>query len=100
MLQAARGVDLGGPNNAGNAAQNVQSQNRNVRLFHSILRYINPLSGLYRYVTTVFNGDGRGLFNYLWHVGHLAYTRRQQSKREQEWKDASIASLHAKNGEL
>ena len=59
----------------------------------SILKYIDKLSSIYKLATTHFNHDGRGLFNYLWTYGHKAYTTKQNQKRENVWKDASVASL-------
>ena len=38
---------------------------RNHRLFGAILNYIEATSYLYHYVSTNFNNDGRGLFQYL-----------------------------------
>ena len=99
LLQTARDEDLGGPTNpppAGvpNAATTVrQSQNRNHRLFHSILKYIDKTSSVYKLATTHFNQDGRGLFNYLWTYGYKAPTTKQVQKKEAVWKDASVASL-------
>ena len=63
LLQTARDQDLGGPSNAGTAAQTVQSQNRNQRLFGAILNYIDATSYVYRYVSANFANNGRGLFN-------------------------------------
>ena len=63
LLQTARDQDLGGPGNPGTAAQTVQSQNRNQRLFGAILNYIDATSYIYRYVSANFANDGRGLFN-------------------------------------
>ena len=99
LLQTARDQDEGSPGNPGmgNGAQlaalAVKSQNRNLRLFHSIMNYIDPRCALYRFVTTRFNGDGRGLYNYIWTYGHRTYTRTQNVKRESKWKDANVSSL-------
>ena len=41
LIQVARDEDLGGPSNPGTASQNTASNNRNMRLFHSILNYID-----------------------------------------------------------
>ena len=97
LLQTARDQDAGGPSNPGVGANAAtaqrQSENRNHRLFMSILKYIDKLSSIYKLATTHFNHDGRGLFNYLWTYGHKAYTTKQNQKRENVWKDASVASL-------
>ena len=99
LLQTARDEDLGGPANpppggVPNAATTVrQSQNRNHRLFHSILKYIAKTSSIYKLATESFNQDGRGLFNYLWTFGYKTPTTKQVQKKEAVWKDASVASL-------
>ena len=97
LLQTARDQDAGGPSNPGIGANAAtaqrQSENRNHRLFMSILKYIDKLSSVYKMATSHFNHDGRGLFNYLWVYGHKAYTTKQNQKRENVWKDASVASL-------
>ena len=64
-----------------------------MRLFHAILNYIDQTCDLYRHIWSTFNNDGRGLYNYLWVAGHLPYTRREITKMEAEWKDASISTL-------
>ena len=69
LIQVARDQDLGGPANRGTAGQNASSNNRNMRLFHSILNYIDSSCDLYRRVWSTFNNDGRGLYNYLWVFG-------------------------------
>ena len=82
LLQTARDEDAGGPGNPGVGANAAtaqrQSENRNHRLFMSILKYIDKLSSVYKMATTHFNHDGRGLFNYLWVYGHKPYTLKQQ----------------------
>ena len=93
LIQVARDQDLGGPANPGTAGQNASSNNRNMRLFHSILNYIDTSCDLYRRVWSTFNNDGRGLYNYLWVFGHLPYTRREITALEAIWKDASVSSL-------
>ena len=97
LLQTARDEDAGGPGNPGIGANAAtaqrQSQNRNHRLFMSILKYIDKLSSVYKMATNHFNHDGRGLFNYLWTFGHKPYTLKQNQKRENVWKDASIMAL-------
>ena len=97
LLQTARDEDAGGPGNPGVGANAAtaqrQSQNRNHRLFMSILKYIDKLSSVYKMATNHFNHDGRGLFNYLWTFGHKPYTLKQNQKRENVWKDASIMAL-------
>ena len=93
LIQVARDQDLGGPANPGTAGQNASSNNRNMRLFHSILNYIDSSCDLYRRVWSTFNNDGRGLYNYLWVFGHLPYTRREITDLEAIWKDASVLNL-------
>ena len=97
LLQTARDEDAGGPGNPGIGANAAtaqrQSHNRNHRLFMSILKYIDRLSSVYKMATNHFNHDGRGLFNYLWTVGHKPYTLKQNQKRENVWKDASVMAL-------
>ena len=70
LLQTARDQDAGGPGNpaaGANAATTTrQSENRNHRLFMSILKYIDKTSSVYKLATENFNHDGRGLFNFLW----------------------------------
>ena len=65
LLQTARDEDLGSPGTGGTAAQRVQSDNRNQRLFGAILNYIEATSYIYRYASANFNNNGRGLFDYL-----------------------------------
>ena len=93
LIQVARDQDVGGPAQGGTAGQIASSNNRNIRLFHAVLNYIDPNCDLYRRVWTTFNNDGRGLYNYLWVYGHLPYTRREITGMEAEWKDASISAL-------
>ena len=93
LLQVARDEDLGGPAHPGTPDQNDASNNRNTRLFHLILNYIDLKCDLYRRVWTTFNNDGRGLYNYLWVFGHLPYTSREIICLEALWKNASISSL-------
>ena len=93
LIQVARDEDLGGPSNPGTASQNTASNNRNMRLFHSILNYIDTSCDLYRRVWSTFNNDGRGLYNYLWIFGHLPYTLREINTLEATWKDASVLNL-------
>ena len=97
LLQTARDEDAGGPGNPGVGANAAtaqrQSLNRNHRLFMSILKYIDKLSSIYKMATSHFNHDGRGLFNYLWVYGHKPYTPKQNQKRENVWKDASVMTL-------
>ena len=93
LLQTARNQDLGSPGNPGTPAQTIQSDNRNQRVFGAILNYIEANSWLYTYVSTNFANNGRGLFKYLYEVGHLAYTSEERTALENEWKDATIASV-------
>ena len=97
LLQTARDQDAGGPGNpaaGANAATTTrQSENRNHRLFMSILKYIDKTSSVYKLATESFNHDGRGLFNFLWVYGHKPYTTKQNQKRELVWKDATVATL-------
>ena len=48
LLQVARDEDLGGPAHPGTPDQNDASNNRNTRLFHLILNYIDLKCDLYR----------------------------------------------------
>ena len=96
LLQTARNQDLGAPGNPGTPAQTVVSNNRNERVFGAILNYIEATSYLYHYVSTTFANDGRGLFAYLWVVGHLPYTHEERTTLDAEWKEATIASAGIK----
>ena len=93
LLQTARDQDLGGPANPGTAAQRAQSVNRNQRLFGSILNYIEATSYIYRYASANFNNNGRGLFNYIYVFGHLPLTSEERTTLENEWTDATMASV-------
>ena len=93
LLQTARDEDIGSPGNPGTPAQAVQSQNRNQRLFGAILNYIEATSYLYSFVSNTFANDGRGLWNYIWEVGHLPYTLDERTKLENEWTDATMSSV-------
>jgi hypothetical protein len=96
LLQTARDQDLGAAGNPGTAGQAVQSANRNQRLFGAILNYIEATSYIYRYATANFANNGRGLFNYLYEYGHLPYTSEQRTKLENEWTDATMATVGIK----
>lgn len=96
LLQTARDQDEGGPSNPGTAAQRLKSSNRNQRLFGAILNYIEPTSTVYRYVSRSFANNGRGLFNYLYVVGHLAYTSDERTVMENEWTEATMATVGIK----
>lgn len=96
LLQTARNEDLGSPGNPGTPAQTVVSENRNQRVFGTILNYIEATSHLYHYVSTTFANDGRGLFTYLYVVGHLPYTHEERTTLDAEWRDATIASVGIK----
>ena len=96
LLQTARDQDLGAPGNPGTPAQTIVSNNRNERVFGAILNYIEATSYLYHYVSTTFANDGRGLFAYLWVVGHLPYTHEERTTLDAEWKEATIASAGIK----
>ena len=93
LLQTARNQDQGSVGNPGTAAQQVQSQNRNQRLFGSILNYIEATSWIYRYASANFNNNGRGLFNYISVYGHLEYSQDERTKLENEWRDATMSSV-------
>ena len=93
LLQTARNQDLGSTGNPGTAGQAAQSNNRNQRLFGAILNYIEATSLIYRYVSATFANDGRGLFNYLYHEGHLPYTPEQRTSLENEWTDATMSRV-------
>ena len=90
LLQTARNQDLGAPGNPGTPGQQVQSENRNQRLFGAILNYIEANTWLYHYVSSTFQNNGRGLFEYLWVYGHLPYTVDQIDMMEHEWTDATM----------
>ena len=91
LLQTARNQDLGSPGNPGTPAQTVQSTNRNQRLYAAIMNYIEPICYLFRYVSTNFANNGRGLYNYLWVYGHLPYFADVRDKMQAEWEDATIS---------
>ena len=90
LLQTARNQDLGSPGNPGTPGQTAQSDNRNQRLFGSILNYIEATSWIYRYCTANFNNNGRGLFNFLYVQGHLPLTMEERTKLENEWTAATM----------
>ena len=96
LLQTARDQDQGGPALGGTAAQRLQSSNRNQRLFGAILNYIEPTSTVYRYACSSFANNGRGLFNYLYVVGHLPYTSDERTTMENEWTEATMTSVGIK----
>ena len=96
LLQTARDEDLGGPAVGGTGAQRTQSANRNQRLFGSILNYIEATSYIYRFATSNFNNDGRGLFTYLYVFGHLPYTPEQLTELENEWAEATMSKSRIK----
>ena len=96
LLQTARDQDLGAPGNPGTPAQTLQSNNRNHRLFGAILNYIEATSYLYHYVSTNFNNDGRGLFQYLYVYGDLPYTTEERLELESEWKESNMANVGIK----
>ena len=96
LLQTARDQDLGAPGNPGTPGQTIQSDNRNQRVFGAILNYIEANTFLYSTISATFANDGRGLFQYLWVYGHLAYTQEEQTELENEWRDATIASVGIK----
>ena len=96
LLQTARDQDLGSPATGGTAAQRTQSDNRNQRLFGSILNYIEATSWVYRFASAHFNNNGRGLFEYLYVYGHLPYTPEQEQSLETEWTDATMSKVGIK----
>ena len=96
LLQVARGQDPGAPGAGGTAAQQIQSVNRNIRLFNSMIKYIHNRSWLYQFATTQFPGDGRGLFNYVWEFGHKPLTTLKQTKLMDEWQHMSMANTCGK----
>ena len=65
LLQTALNTDLGSPGNPCNPTQAVQSQNRNSRVFASIMAKIKPNCYVVRLAQRMFNSDGRGLYNFL-----------------------------------
>ena len=96
LIQTANGVDVGGPMGPvamPTPAQQSQHANRNIRLFYCILNYISPKSTIHRIARTTFQGDGMGLFNFLFVFGHMPYTRRQMNARDAAWKEATIETL-------
>ena len=93
LLQTAQGVDLGAPNQGGNAQAQQQSANRNVRLFNCILNYINTTSSIYRYVVANFALDGRGLYQYLAVYGILNYSPEEVQQMEAEWEEANMSKV-------
>ena len=93
LLQTAQGVDQGAPGQGGNAQQQQQSANRNVRLFNCILNYINTTSSIYRYVVANFALDGRGLYQYLAVYGILNYSPEEVQQMEAEWEEANMSKV-------
>ena len=91
LLQTARNQDQGAPGNPGNAQQQNQSQNRNLRLFACIMNYIAATCALYRMAQSQFNNDGRALFDYIYAIGHLPYNQDQLSSMQSEWDEATIS---------
>lgn len=96
LLQTARDQDQGGPALGGTAAQQVQSSNRNQRLFACILNYIEPTCYLYRYVSANFANNGRGLFNYIYVFGHLPYSADKRQRMQNEWEEAKMWNVGIK----
>ena len=96
LLQTARNQDLGSAGNPGTAGQRIQSDNRNQRLFGAILNYIEATSWVYRYASTYFQNDGRGLFRYLYEYGHLPYTEDERTRLQNEWTDATMYTTGVK----
>ena len=92
LLQVARSQDPGAPGNGGNAAQVVQSVNRNLRLFGALLNYIDRKSWLHQFCVTQMPNDGRGVFNYIWVFGHLQLTSMKTIKLNDEWMHMSMAT--------
>ena len=68
LYSTAQNLDLGSPGNPGTPAQQVQSQNRNIRLYFCIMKYISTNSMLYRRAQAAFQNDGRGLYGYLFNL--------------------------------
>ena len=97
LLQTAQGIDAGAPGQGGNAQQQQQSNNRNVRLFNCILNYIETHSSLHRYVSANFALDGRGLYAYLHVYGDLPYSAEQLQSLEAEWEEATMAKVGIQN---
>ena len=93
LLQTAQGVDVGAPGQGGNAQQQQQSVNRNVRLFNCILNYIESTSSLYRYAVAGFALDGRGLYQYIAVYGILPYSPEELQAMEAEWEEANMAKV-------
>ena len=95
LLQTARNQDLGSPGNPGTAGQAIQSQNRNLRLFGAILNYIEATSYIYSLLSAApFQNDGRGIFNYLYVYGHLAYTPDTVTRMQNEWTAATMSKCN------
>ena len=92
LLQVARGQDPGAPGNAGNAAQQVQSLNRNLRLFGALLNYIDRKSWLHQFCVTQMPNNGRGVFNYIWEFGQLQMQPIKTIKLTDEWLHMSMAN--------
>ena len=61
LLQCAREQDPDAT-----AGDRTKRENRNIRLFNCMVNYIHHKSWVYKFVTTQFPNNGRGLFNYLW----------------------------------
>ena len=91
LLQTARNQDLGSPGNPGTPAQTTQSQNRNQRVFACIMNYIEPTCSLYREIHATFANNGRGLFTFLYEVGHLAMSRDIRERLQNEWEESTIS---------
>ena len=68
LYSTAQNLDLGSPGNPGTPAQQIQSQNRNIRLYFCIMKYISTNSMLYRRAQAAFQNDGRGLYGYLFNL--------------------------------
>ena len=96
LLQTARGQDQGAPGQAGNAAQQQQSANRNIRLFASIMNYLYVDSSIAQLALNSFNSDGRGLYSFIWHIGELTYTQDELEQMNADWDKATMASVGIK----
>jgi hypothetical protein len=97
LLQTARDQDAGGPTQGGGAQQQQQSTNRNIRLHSCILNYIKPKCAIYKIASSdIFSNDGRGLYSYIWEVGHLGYTQREKEQLNRAWDEATMSNVQIK----
>ncbi|MGA1314002.1 MAG: reverse transcriptase domain-containing protein [Pelagibacteraceae bacterium] len=96
LLQTARGEDdLGDVNNPAEEARR-RHLSRRARLASCILRYINPKSGVFRFLRHTCPDDGVRIYRYLRTYGHLDYTDAQREALLRDWDRATMMNVGIK----